>query len=271
MSETALGKASSDSSCTDKDFSCDTCAKDYDSRQGLSYHYSHTECSGYTCPICGKTDITTERGLIRHKAEQHGEEGSYIDSRISDKQWFYQKYVVEGCSTKDIADLVGCSRPQASAWKRKHDIDSIGSHKSRGKGENNPSWVDNTIMITCDYCGEETERITSNLTGERTFCSPDCSNKWKSEYWVGENNPLYRGGPQNYGQGWNAAREKALGRDGHTCQDCGATEHLHVHHIQPVRSFNNPSDAHYLENLRTLCRSCHRKWEGIPVGIDTRE
>jgi 5-methylcytosine-specific restriction endonuclease McrA len=270
MSENALGKADGSTASNGKEFSCANCGKQYASRQGLSYHYQNTDCDGYVCSVCGRSGITTERGLTRHKANEHGSEGSYIDSRLADKGWFYQKYVVGGCSTSDISELVGCSRPQASAWKRKHDIDSVGSYKSRGEGEENPTWVDNTITIICDYCGEETERIESNVNTENVFCSWDCINNWKSENWVGEDNPLYEGGPQNYGSGWNSARQEALDRDNHTCQDCGATENLHVHHIQRVRDFENPEDAHFLENLITLCRLCHQKWEGIPLKPDNR-
>lgn len=63
-------------------------------------------------------------------------------------------------------------------------------------------------------------------------------------------------------------RQKALERDNHECQRCGisAEEHrqdvgigLSVHHIQDVDEFETPEDADTLDNLETLCSSCHGK------------
>ncbi len=61
-------------------------------------------------------------------------------------------------------------------------------------------------------------------------------------------------------------RSAALARDNRRCQDCGAREDLHVHHIDPVRDFADSKEAHYLENLVTLCKYCHPKWEGRDGG-----
>ena len=49
------------------------------------------------------------------------------------------------------------------------------------------------------------------------------------------------------------ANPAVLHRDGHRCIECGATEDLHVHHIEPMtKSANNDPS-----NLVTLCESCH--------------
>jgi len=34
-----------------------------------------------------------------------------------------------------------------------------------------------------------------------------------------------------------------------------------VHHIKPFRTFDEPTEAHDLDNLIALCRSCHRNAE----------
>lgn len=62
-------------------------------------------------------------------------------------------------------------------------------------------------------------------------------------------------------QEWQSARQRALARD-KVCQDCGLEEKLHVHHIKPVREFEEPLEAHSLDNLVVLCQYCHPKWEG---------
>jgi hypothetical protein len=54
---------------------------------------------------------------------------------------------------------------------------------------------------------------------------------------------------------WEDARETALARDGRQCVACSATERLQVHHLRP-RSTGGAEYA--LENLTTLCRSCHQ-------------
>lgn len=88
----------------------------------------------------------------------------------------------------------------------------------------------------------------------------------------GEGHPNWDGGGvDDYGSGWNRVRSLALERDNYECVICGtSTEALgrnpDVHHIVPVRSFREAdrldvSDAHYLDNVVTLCPGCHRRAE----------
>jgi DEAD/DEAH box helicase domain-containing protein len=58
-------------------------------------------------------------------------------------------------------------------------------------------------------------------------------------------------------------RKAALERDGHRCQVCGAGEPLDVHHKQPLRSFRSYAEGNTLENLISLCPTCHRRAEAV--------
>jgi len=77
----------------------------------------------------------------------------------------------------------------------------------------------------------------------------------------GEKNPAWKGGYEPYyGENWHPKRRKALERDNHICQICGAEENGRkhdVHHIVPRREFDIVEEANTLDNLITLCRSCH--------------
>lgn len=59
-----------------------------------------------------------------------------------------------------------------------------------------------------------------------------------------------------YGWAWKQARRAALERDHSTCRRCDRTDlpvrQLHVHHL------NGNRDDHRLENLLTVCNSCHQ-------------
>ena len=57
-------------------------------------------------------------------------------------------------------------------------------------------------------------------------------------------------------------RPLVLQRDRYTCQACGSlitSEQAQVDHIRPVRRFKLPIHANRLENLQTLCISCHHQ------------
>jgi 5-methylcytosine-specific restriction endonuclease McrA len=49
-------------------------------------------------------------------------------------------------------------------------------------------------------------------------------------------------------------------RDGNRCRNCGATAKLSVHHI--IKARNGGRDT--LDNLVTLCASCHRRADAKP-------
>ncbi len=75
---------------------------------------------------------------------------------------------------------------------------------------------------------------------------------------------LWNADKNDYGPDWKNIRAKALRRDGNRCQVCGASgsdQPLHVHHIKPFRSFTSRETANQLQNLITLCPSCHRNAE----------
>lgn len=70
--------------------------------------------------------------------------------------------------------------------------------------------------------------------------------------------------PNDYGPDWQTIRESVRKRDQFTCQVCGAKESARqhdVHHKTPFRAFTSREEANRLENLTTLCPSCHHKVE----------
>ncbi|UYN90431.1 MAG: DEAD/DEAH box helicase [Anaerolineales bacterium] len=74
---------------------------------------------------------------------------------------------------------------------------------------------------------------------------------------------LWTNDANDYGPDWMAVRKAALERDGHRCQVCGAPEPLDVHHKQPLRSFRSHEEGNRLENLVSLCPTCHRRAEAV--------
>lgn len=84
-------------------------------------------------------------------------------------------------------------------------------------------------------------------------------------------------GPRYYGANWAAQRQRALTRDDYVCQTpgCEITDEqhrdrydrgLHVHHIQPLRTFFEDGaidydEANALNNLVSVCIPHHSRWE----------
>jgi RNA-directed DNA polymerase len=57
---------------------------------------------------------------------------------------------------------------------------------------------------------------------------------------------------------WQELRRQVLQRDGYTCQYCGGTDYLEIHHIK-ARSQGGTDSP---ENLTTLCETCHIQSDG---------
>jgi hypothetical protein len=76
--------------------------------------------------------------------------------------------------------------------------------------------------------------------------------KWKGR--ALEESPLDQvGTPTLKWVPWSEIKARALERDGGRCAQCGSTENLEAHHIEPVSEGGIPS----LENILTLCWRCH--------------
>lgn len=92
---------------------------------------------------------------------------------------------------------------------------------------------------------------------------------------TGKKNPFWKGGSKPYGKGWtNEKRKSVLDRDNYSCQACGMPQEdhkketgqgLHIHHIIPASKFENPTKRNAMSNSVSMCSSCHKKWEGIPL------
>jgi DEAD/DEAH box helicase domain-containing protein len=71
--------------------------------------------------------------------------------------------------------------------------------------------------------------------------------------------------PNDYGPGWDRLRDSVRLRDGYRCQVCGAAEignrQHDVHHKLPFRQFHSTAEANRMDNLVTLCPTCHHKAE----------
>lgn len=123
------------------------------------------------------------------------------------------------------------------------------------------------ITRNCDNCGNEMSVLLSDWErGEGRFCDFDCLCSWMSIDG--------RAKRTDYGRNWKPVKAQALERDNNTCQHCGVTAETlghepDVHHVIPVREFDDPGEAHTLDNVVCLCRACHRRVEVGKLPVPT--
>jgi hypothetical protein len=212
---------------SEHDFCSRECSDEYQEIQFSGENNpNHSGSETYTCTTCGETKETTP---------------SNARSR---------KYCSEECMAED--------------------------YRERYSGKGNPMWNGGLEEITCEWCGDTAEFVPAEAEVRR-FCSESCYKSWLSEdrqgeAWVGEDNPAWQGGQERhrfYGPNWEEQREAALERDDYECVMCAAGDDLNVHHKVPLRNFDRDRDgwwrrANELDNLLTLCRSCHSEVHGNP-------
>ncbi len=251
-------------------FDCPSCNKQYSTHRGLSVHHTrvHDEkLPNRTCEHCGtKFRSDYQKTYCSEDCYQSAV------SRAGENNPNYR-------GGKETTDCVICGASfeyYPSAKKGLYCSDCVETaqwrHIPELRGKKHPRWNGGKLDLQCETCNAPVKRYPSNVGEHGVFCSDKCRGDWIAETYVGEDHPHWKGGTiGSYGSSWTRVRRRALERDDYTCQHCGATaEELgrnpDVHHIVPVRAFvetpvTTVEDAHYLENLISLCGSCHRKAE----------
>jgi 5-methylcytosine-specific restriction endonuclease McrA len=208
-------------------------SKKYKNKEWLIEKYESERLSAYEIAeqtTVAPTTIQTylEKFDVNIRSQEESTRNRFHGAKYHDEKWLRSKYIEKSLSTIEIAEICDCTSATIRHWLVKHDIEI------------------------------------------RSFSEAQ-ENRSQS----GENNPAWNGGrPRYYGENWDEMRKKALERDSNQCQICGQTqaEHyeeydkdIHVHHIKPISTFEEPEDANTLPNLVTLCYTHHREWEGVPV------
>jgi len=271
-----------DSGSSDKEFSCPSCDRSFGTERGRSLHHvqKHDESIAGVdkeCATCGK---------IYNVKKNQAEESSFCSSECKNK-WQQEAFSGEGNPSYKGKVDVECEYcendypvwPAVEENTRFCSMDCKANWQSENRrSQDHPNYNGGLTTVICEHCGGEYKEKPSRVE-RTTFCSQECHDEYRRVHgtMAGENSPHWKGGKIGYyGPNWHQKREQALERDSHTCQDCGVSDDLHVHHIRKIRQYKDMygtpewyEKANELDNLLTLCQDCHRKWEGIPLRFQT--
>ena len=204
-----------------------------------------------SCPICDQNYETT----------QHHGGRKYCSSKCVRKAQSIRQR--NRPSTKITLICESCGRTyQRSPCRQKDGEHHFCSPKCRGTYQTSQG----IVKRACAVCSKpySVSKAQIKLRGSK-YCSRKCMNLSLSVNRRAENNPNWHGGPVEYGSNWSFQRKQARKRDNYTCRNCDVKRRgLDVHHIIPIRFFENDFDsANDLSNLITLCRQCHKTIERI--------
>lgn len=232
-----------------------------------------------TIEIAEENDIggaTVSRWLERHGINTRSRRSALVaDSHLTDGSWLREQYVQHQKSVEEIADFCDCHRDTVSKWISRHGIQFRKPVQTEYECLSKRDWLYNQYA---------TEGKSTIDIAEEVGCAPSTVNAWLHRHGVetrdravgtGPEHPRWSGGRVFYGAGWNDDKKRVIReRDGRTCQeprcDMTQTEHLekhgqklHVHHLRKARDIDDPEERNEPENLITLCRECHGRWEKI--------
>jgi len=180
-----------------------------------------------------------------------------------DREWLYQKYIVEGLSTYDIGRLVG--RDPKGVYTKLRDF----GIPTRPRGQNlagSDNYMRQPGAVNPFQGRQHTEATKRRLSQKASVEKPWLRGERNGMAGrTGETNPNYIDGssPERqrmYAHGtWKAVLRAVYARDNYRCVRCSAPKttprSLHAHHIKPWAG--NPALRFDLDNLVTLCRTCH--------------
>ena len=256
---------------------CPSCGESFDSQRGLGVHHSHAHgelLANRECARCG-TEFHSEHEKKYCSTPCRETAVSFEGENNPNYAGGKQPAECEICGTEfeyypsDKTGLYCRTCVNEENWRYRPDI----------TGPDHPRWSGGQQELECDRCGATVVRDQNNINSDVVFCSDECQYAWLSKTFTGEGHPNWDGGGEaNYGPGWHRARRRALERDEYTCVRCGASRdelgrNPDVHHLLPVRAFvetpaTSEADAHYVENLVSLCPACHRQVEFADVDPD---
>lgn len=226
---------------------------------------------------CECSADTVRRWLHRHDIEvrPRGGDGEHraVDKQLTDSQWLRHQYVQDEKTAAEIAEAIGCSPSAVQNWLNKHGVQIDKNRYFRSDKLADRDWLREQYV--------EKERTGYEIADE-CDCSFSVVYEWIRKHGIetgyngglsGDEHPRWSGGQTPYGAGWNESkRETVRERDDYTCQNprCSVTqsehqdehgEKLHVHHLRKARKIDDPEERNDPENLITLCRACHKRWE----------
>ncbi|CAG1010838.1 DEAD-box ATP-dependent RNA helicase RhpA [Anaerolineales bacterium] len=200
------------------------------------------------------------------------------------QQYFVQEYNIEN----HIAQLIPVGLDYYTEAQRQSEIQVtneieraiLPSPERGGSGGEVGSKSYGEIQVTTQVVGFRKLRwFTLENLGEEPLDMPP-SELQTTGYWLSlseetlsrlRESGSWSNDPNNYGPDWGKIRDRVRARDKYQCQVCGTPEpdpstslrarQHDVHHKIPFRSFTSAAEANHLENLITLCSSCHRKVE----------
>lgn len=221
---------------------CDNCGDVFDKKPAKVENSDRDFCSRDCYYDFGREDLKEKDSRVEKTCERCGD---------TFKVYPYRSDTARFCSTE-------CSAQNIS------DVE----------GEEHPRWQGGKEEYTCENCGEAFKRYPRK--NQSKYCSKECYREASKELFSGEDNPVWRGGWEKYyGPNWDEQREAAIERDDYRCQDCLKPAYKmdkspDVHHKKRLGWFREEYDApewweraNQLDNLVSLCPSCHKKREWL--------
>lgn len=253
-------------------------------------HWKTGPAPNMDCPTCGKT-LSTERGMRQHYTKIHGESLPNRTCSGCGTDFYDPKARREYCD--DCDPNAGEHNGNWKGAKAETECKRCGTtfeyypsnkegvycsdcvaEADEFLGEHYAEVHDiDRIERECDFCGSKiTVLVSERKYGHGRFCSRSCQSEWMSENRRGEDHHQWLEGERKYTGKWWSVRREVLERDGFQCQSCGKTadqmgRNPDVHHIVPIREFEDPQEAHQLDNLIALCRPCHRNEEAGIIDV----